>query len=395
MFFRRPSGIDQLAPGASIALARLAALEGMARALLVGLAPLLALEALGSKQAVSYVYLAASVFTMCVTLNINTLERLLARRWVVTLGGGFLIAAAALLFAGTGPLFALGLGMRSAAASIFSVCMSLYIMDYIGKRDLARSESRRITHLAGVWLVGPSAGLWLWHHAGQGAPFALSALAAGGMLAFFWYLRLGANPVVRAARTHPGNPLAAVRRYLRQPRLRIAYGITVSRSTFWVTLYVYGPIYVVESGLPVWAVGLLLSGCSALLFLSPVVRALAERFGTRTLIVAGLAITGASLAALGALGPARPLGLVFWATAGVGAVALDVLGNIPFMRMVRPRERTEMTMVFSTWREVSELLTPGLAAAVLLVAPFSMLYVVLAVMHFGAAMGASRLPRRL
>ena len=186
MFFRRPSGLDLLAPGPSVSLARLCALEGLARALLVGLAPLLAFEALGSKQAVSHVYLAASVFTMCITLNINTLERLLARRWVVTLGGGFLIAAACLLFAGSGALFALGLGMRSAAASIFSVCMSLYIMDYIGKGELRRSESRRIFYLAGVWLVGPSAGLWLWHNASEGLPFVLSALSAASMLAYFW-----------------------------------------------------------------------------------------------------------------------------------------------------------------------------------------------------------------
>ena len=74
---------------------------------------------------------------------------------------------------------------------------------------------------------------------------------------------------------------------------------------------------------------------------------------------------------------------------------LDVLGNIPFMRMVRARERTEMTMVFSTWREGSQLLTPLLVSLVLLVAPFKAYYALLAALLFAAAFTASWLPRRL
>ncbi|MEZ5341771.1 MAG: hypothetical protein R2706_10040 [Acidimicrobiales bacterium] len=35
-----------------------------------------------------------------------------------------------------------------------------------------------------------------------------------------------------------------------------------------------------------------------------------------------------------------PISLVFWLAAAVGGAAVDVLGNIPFMRMVKPRERT-------------------------------------------------------
>ena len=39
--------------------------------------------------------------------------------------------------------FAVGLGLQSAHASVFSVCLSLYIMEYIAKRDLVLVESRR------------------------------------------------------------------------------------------------------------------------------------------------------------------------------------------------------------------------------------------------------------
>ena len=156
MFHRRPIALEQLAPWASISLARLTGLEGLSRAMLVGIVPLIALDTLGSKELVSWAYLAGAVFTLMITLNIGTLERLLHRSRVVTLGGLFLVLAALFLYLQHGPLLALGIGMRSAAASIFSVCMSLYIMDYIGKKELTRNESRRMVHAGIAWLTGPA-----------------------------------------------------------------------------------------------------------------------------------------------------------------------------------------------------------------------------------------------
>jgi hypothetical protein len=95
------------------------------------------------------------------------------------------------------------------------------------------------------------------------------------------------------------------------------------------------------------------------------------------------------------LGEPQPLGLVFWVFAALGGAIVDVLGNIPFMRMVKPRERTEMTMIFSTWREGSQLLTPLLVSMVLLVAPFETYYLLLAVILMIAGSVATYLPRRL
>ena len=84
-----PVGLRAFVGDAGIPLARLNAFECFSRALLVGVIPLLALEALGSKQAVTHAYLLASLLTLSVTLNFASLERRLQRRWVVTLGGGF------------------------------------------------------------------------------------------------------------------------------------------------------------------------------------------------------------------------------------------------------------------------------------------------------------------
>ncbi|MFI0400641.1 MAG: hypothetical protein ACH34X_16250 [Thiolinea sp.] len=87
----RPSGVIALAADTDTggALARLTALEGLSRAVLVGIIPLIAFAALGSKEAVAQTYLIAAIITLFITLNFSRLEKILQRRWVLTLGGYF------------------------------------------------------------------------------------------------------------------------------------------------------------------------------------------------------------------------------------------------------------------------------------------------------------------
>jgi ACDE family multidrug resistance protein len=132
LFERRPTGLQAFPGGAGEPIARLNALEGLARSMLVGIIPLLALQALGSKEQVTRAYLLASILTLVITLNYATLERLLKRRWVVTLGVAFTVIAVSIFLLGDGMSIALAIGFQAASASIFSVCISLYIMDYFG-----------------------------------------------------------------------------------------------------------------------------------------------------------------------------------------------------------------------------------------------------------------------
>jgi MFS family permease len=395
LFDRRPAALLVVSGRAGESFARLNALEGIARSLLMGVIPLLALEVLGSKEMVTRAYLLASILTLTITLNFAALERLLQRRWVVTLGVACTMIAMTILLLGDGPIMALGIGLQQAAASLFSVCLSLYIMDYIGKRELIYTETRRMLYAGIVWMVGPTLGLWLWENAASWAPFALTVFAAVGMLSYFWYLRLGHGKGIQKARSRPANVFKIIPRYFKQRPLRIAYWITMSRSIFWVTLFIYGPIYVIEARLPTWVAGGLLSLASGLLLISPLIRRFAGRVGTRLTIIYALVLIGSSMLMLYFIGEPKLIGLVFWVSAALGGVTLDVLGNIPFMRMVKPRERIEMTMIFSTWREGSQLLTPLMASLVLLFAPFEIFYVLLALFLFGAAIKASYLPRRL
>ena len=132
-----------------------------------------------------------------------------------------------------------------------------------------------------------------------------------------------------------------------------------------------------------------------MLFISPMVRVAADRLGTRAVIIGALGVMSASMVALAIIGDARQLGLVFWLTGALGGAAVDMLGNIPFMRLVKPRERIAMTAIFTTWRETSFLLAPVIGAIALGLGSFWLLYLVIAVLLASAAIATSFLPRRL
>lgn len=363
---------------------------------MAGVVPLMALETIGDKQAVSIAFSCGAVFALMMTINLGTLERVFHRRWVANAAIMFLFWSGVLFATGNGIATGLGIGLRSAAASMFSVVLTLYVMDYVGKRDLTLNESRRLFYAGGSWLVGPFLGVWLWDNVHHSAPFLLSASISVGVLAYYWKLRIGPSAVIGHAKSHPTNPLRTIPRYFRQKNLRIAYAITLVRSMFWVAIFVYGPLYVREAGLNPAISGIMLSGVASLLLLSPLIRRAAEKFGTRGVARMGFVVIGVDMIGLGLLGEPRPLGVALWVLAAIGASWIDVIGNIPFMKLVKPRERVPMATVFSTWREVSEFLAPGIAAIVLATnTPFEFFYIIIGVLSLVNVVVVSFLPRRL
>ncbi len=396
MLFNRPHAINQVVrDDVGLALARLGGLEGLARSMTVTVLPLAAFDALGSKSAVTYAYFAGSFVALSSTLNVGRLESWMARRWVVTLALGAFVTANLIVALGHGIAIAAAIGLVNSEAAIFAVCISLFIMDYIGKRELARNESRRMVHNGVAWIVGPLVSILLYTEVSETLPFVLAAGLHLITLTYFWVLRLGSNPALSTPKGQAPSPLKNIPRFFHQRYLRIAYMITLARGTYWAALFIYAPLYAIEAGMPRWTSGGIVAAVAGLLLLSPLVLKVVDRTNTKTVIIAGFVVIATSLCGLGLIGDARPIGIVFWITGALGASWLDVLGNIPFMRTVKPRERTAMTTVFSSWRETSSMVAPGVAAVVLAIAPFWVFYFALATLAIATAFAATGLPRRL
>lgn len=353
------------------AFAALAGIEALIRGTLLSVLPLAIYTALGDARTVSTAYLAVGLTSLAWGMLLPWVNRRIPRRWLYTLGGGLYILGCGLGALG-GPLVVAALVCCTLATVTCFVCLNAYVLDYIAKPDLGRTETLRMFYSAFAWTAGPFTGVLLWQ-LWRPAPFLLGAAFALALIAVFWWLRLGNGKLIQRARAPAPNPLAYLGRFFAQPRLIAGWLFAVVRSCGWWVYIVYLPIFAIESGLPEKLGGAAVSATNALLFATPLMLAWVQRGSVRRAVRTGFAVSGTCFLAAGLM--PWPWATVALMALGSGfLVLLDIAGGLPFLMAVKPSERTEMAAVYSSFRDVSGILTPGLGAAILLVAPVQGLF---------------------
>lgn len=395
MDVRRPIWIHRVrVPGAE-AFALLFALESLARALIVSIIPVEAFHLLGNAQRVSTLFFLAAVAGIIATLTTPWMVRKTARCWVYTLGALILAAAPLVMWSGTTASLAAGMVLRVVGVVMTTVCLSLYILDHVARSEFNRSEPMRIFYSAAAWMVGPALGAWLGTRFGLWAAYAASAVAALGLLAYFWHLRIREVVPLTRFRSHSVGPLVHVARFCRQPRLVFSWMTAVGRYVWWVMFFVYVPIYVVQQGLGQMTAGVLVSIGSGFLFLLPLFGIAVRRFGVRRVLVTGFATSGVLTLLFSLATPMTWLALFLVLGATIAMVSLDAVSNIPFMLAVRRHERAEMTAVYSTYRDIGEISAPGFFAILLNFFALPVVFAVTGAVMVGLAALSKRVHPRL
>ena len=387
-----------------VVFASLFALDSMARATLSTVIPLQAYAVLGSERNVSLLFFAVGWVGIVATLFVPVLIRRFRPRWVYTMAVVLLIASPALLALSSLAGLVAGMLMRTYAAACLLNLLNLYIMAYIRKRDLSRSEPLRALFSALAWSIGPMLGPYLFESFSPNLAFGLSAACAALHLVYFWWLRLEYGPALGPDEPVNTNPFPHIRRYLAQPRLVLAWVLNFGRETWWVAFFVYTPIKMKEmlgGGITIGGVmlsggfigGLVVSCGTALLFTSPLVGWIARRIGLRRhimtcFVLGALATTGATFAT----GSAGWLAVTLLVGA-IGAVGLDAICVVPFLRAVRTHERPEMTMVFSLYRDSAGLAPMALFSLLLTFVDLPAVYAAVAIGWFVCAWLAHWIPR--
>ena len=380
------------APGVK-SFAMLAALESTARAILISVLPIAMYRVYADAKLVSEVYFLVGLLSLITALTVPWLSRYIPRRWLYTVAVVvFTIGAIIGALADTWVL-AIGMAFMTLAVVVITVCINAYFMDYVSRSKLSEGETLRLFYSGAAWTLGPFLGVWLmgiW----KPAPFILSALAASCLLFFFWKLRLGNGKAIHKAKTKPPSPFAFLNKFRKQPRLVAGWAFAVMRSSAWWAYVVYLPIYAVENGYSELLGGILLSASNAFLFLTPLMLKAMKGYVRKAVM---LGFSGSSifflLSSFEIAGSAFAIGsLVF---ASLFLILLDMCGGLPFLMAVRPSERTEMSAVYSTYRDVSGVIPPGAASLLLIVAPLQAMFSLTAVGLFGCAYLSKKLHPRL
>lgn len=380
------------APGVK-SFALLAALESAARGMLISVLPIAMYRVYADAKLVSEVYFLVGLLSFITALIVPWLSRYIARRWLYTTAVVVFIIGAIIGALSETWVLAIGMAFMTLAVVVITVCINAYFMDYVSRANLSEGETLRLFYSGAAWSAGPFLGVWLmtiW----KPAPFILSALAACCLLFIFWRLRLGNGKAINKAKTKPPNPFAFLNKFRKQPRLVAGWTFAVIRSSAWWVYVVYLPIYALENGYSEQLGGILLSASNAFLFLTPLMLKVMKGH-VRKAVILGFSGSGVFflLSSLEIAGTQFAIGALVFAS--MFLILLDMCGGLPFLMAVRPSERTEMSAVYSTYRDVSGVITPGAASLVLIFAPLHAMFSLTAVSLFSCAYLATKLHPRL
>ncbi|KIC12306.1 MFS transporter [Leisingera sp. ANG-M1] len=372
----------------------LAGLEAVVRGILISVFPLIMYRALGDAGLVSASYFAVGVLSLIAGMMVPGLIRLLPRRWAYSLGAAMFVLSAGFAIEGSPASVLAALALNTVAAVVTFICFNAYVLDYIARVELGRCETSRMFYSAVGWTAGPVAGVLLLEWWAP-VPFLISGGAALIQLAAFWWMRMGNGKQIARARGPASSPLKYLPRFLAQPRLVTGWLFAVIRSAGWWIYVVYLPIFAIEKGLGEELGGILLSATNAALFGAPLLLRLVQRHSIRLAVRTGF--LGVTLC-FGAAGFAQgwPVASIALLVAGSAAlILLDICAGLPFLMAVKPSERTEMSAVYSSYRDISGILTPGAAWLVLLVAPVAGIFTAGAAATAAAVWLAGKLHPRL
>jgi MFS family permease len=394
MHLRQPIWLQRVSTPGADAMAILFTFESFSRALLITLIPLEAYRILGDAGAVSVLFFLASLVGLTANFAVPSLVRRLGRRWVYTVGALLLIVAPLVLAGGSLATQAGGMIVRAFAVVSIGICLNLYIMDHVHRRDFGRSEPKRIFYSAGAWTLGPALGVYLATEIDPWAAYGVSALSAVALLAYFWFLRLSDSPAIVAGPRRASSPRRFISRFFTQPRLLLAWLVSFCRYAWWGMFMIYVPIYAVQSDLGALTGGLIVSLGTGFTFLMPLWGWYARRVGVRRVLVGGYMAAGLVTLAAAAVSPEPWLAAGLFVMAAICMVTTDAVGNMPFMLAVRPSERAEMTTVYATYRDMGEIVPPGVFSVFLLVFPLPVVFVVTGLATFAMGHACRRMHPR-
>jgi len=395
MFERRIPEWLRHAPAPSVrGFATLSAFEAVARGILISVYPVAMYDALKDAALISSIYFVIGIISLLTGLLVPFLSRKIPRRWMYSIGASGFVIGSCLAVLGTPEMIVLALVLNSLAAVITFVCFNAYVLDYISRVELGKCETLRMFYSALGWTVGPVLGVVLWGW-WKPAPFLISGASAVIMLGAFLYLRMGNGKLITRAKRAPTNPVAYLGRFFQQPRLIAGWLLAVIRSCGWWAYVVYLPIFAVENGLGDTLGGTLLSVTNAALFLSPMMLRWMQNRSVRYSVQTGFIACAIlfSAASIAAAVPIAAVALLFLGSFFL--ILLDICAGLPFLMAVKPSERTEMSAVYSSYRDISGIATPGAAWLILLAAPISGIFAAAGVASLLAWGIAGRLHPRL
>lgn len=381
-----------LSPPSAPQLAILYALTNFPRLLLLAYLPVSAIQQLQDARLVSALFLWSSLGAAAASVGVPKLVHRVSRRLAYLVITAVSVLAFATLSVGSPFFLFIGLFLFVAAAAANEILLNLFALENLSRSHQSRYEPLRVTFSVVGFICAPAIGVAVGTWVSPRLPYGIAMFTTLAGIAFFFSTSL--KPAAKLTRPMP-NPSQYLRRFFKQPRLRLAYILAFGRAAWWQMFFVYSPILVLQMGYSAKLAGFISSIALGTTISVPIWARLAKAIGVRHIVTLGFAAgaMGMIIAAVCGTWPLAVL-IVLVATAFVMS-SLDSVGNVFFLRAVHPYERVEMAAVFSTYRDASQAIAPMIVGPLLGFFDILTIFGIWGSLMFGLAIMSRYLPRTL
>ncbi len=366
----------------------------LARTAVIVVIPTLAFRHFDNASLVSGIYFIASLGGLAFSMLLPAILKAIGP-WRLTLAGSAMGVSSAMLFLRSDSVSMLaGLSAYLLMVQLFETVCNVYALHMIPRRDLARFEPRRMLMAGVAYGSGPVIGMTLLRYGFTWFPFLISAACA--ILAPVVLIVL-VDGVREALPAGPAQQRSehAIRQFLRQPRLRLAWILAIGRASWWQVFFVYTPILVITAGYDASYTGAITGIASGLLLLSPLWGMWMRSIGLRRHLTIAYASCGIATAATGLIAEwSLPWAMIALMAAALTASGIDSAGNAPFLRSVRRRDRLQMVPIYNTYREMSQIVPAAVFTLILMFQDVSHVFQWLGVSLIVLSLYCRNLPRR-
>lgn len=275
---------------------------------------------------------------------------------------------------------ALGFGIVvSLAAAIRDASFGILIVDKTEHYSISKNEGLVYTAASLSWLIGPVIAGFVLSKYGLSPVFYISALMLLVSLVLISSFKLRDTTIHR--RIDKDVLKVAVSFFKDRNRL-LAYFIKGGTSVWWSFIYVYIPIYIIESGLGGLVVGYFLAAVILPLILCEYFfGALAGRKGFKMIFLIGYFLTGVfSIAGFFVFDIYTELLLL--AIASFGMSMIEGTSEAYFFDLIRDHQRDRYYPIYRTTYEFNYFLATAVTSSLLLLLPFKFIFILYGVFMF-------------
>jgi predicted MFS family arabinose efflux permease len=255
---------------------------------------------------------------------------------------------------------------------------SIIFKDITKNRDFSRKESLMYSFLNIGWFVGPFMGGLLIENYGFVETFALAA--------FFYLIALSISLILKIKLKRKwrigvdGDLIKNIKFYFHQKELIKAYLLSLSSSVWYVLIFIFVPLFIIEEGLGEAWVGIFIALTQfPLIFIQFKLNYFIQKFGMKKLII--YAYSYLSLLTLILFFYSEIyFTIIFLATSSLALGFIEPLREIYFFKNVRAVNEEKTYPIFYTSFSVGDILGKIILAGVLLILPKNFTYLAISIL---------------